>query len=149
MAHISTPQSAPLALADVKAGDELPSINFPLSLYRLVMWAGANRDFNSIHHNTEYARATGAPDLYANTMFLMGTWERLVRDWMGPQGQIVAIRKFSMKRFNLVGRTITTSGRVVSVADDGLVSIEVWTADPEGVTVGPGIMEVRLEGPRG
>jgi hypothetical protein len=34
-----------------------------------VMAAGANRDFNAIHHNAEVARATGAPDIYANTLF--------------------------------------------------------------------------------
>jgi hypothetical protein len=81
---------------DVWVGEELPAVGFPLTVYRLVMEAGANRDFNSIHHNTEYARATGAPDMYANTLFLMGMWERSVRDWAGPAAQILSLKGFRM-----------------------------------------------------
>ncbi|MGM7679366.1 MaoC/PaaZ C-terminal domain-containing protein [Microbacterium sp. A94] len=129
---------------EVQVGDELPLVKFPLSLYRLVMWAGASRDFNSIHHNTEYARATGAPEMYANTMFLMGMWERAVRDWMGPRGRITAIRRFRMQRFNLVGSTVTVNALVADITSDGTVVIEVSTTDDHGITVGPGVVEVRL-----
>jgi hypothetical protein len=53
----------------VQPGELLEPLAFPLTAYRLVMAAGANRDFNAIHHNAEVARATGAPDIYANTLF--------------------------------------------------------------------------------
>jgi hypothetical protein len=56
----------------VLEGEALAPLAFPLSVYRLVVAAGANRDFNAIHHNSDYARATGAPDMYANTLFLQG-----------------------------------------------------------------------------
>jgi acyl dehydratase len=52
-----------------RAARGLPAQRLPL-----VVEAGANRDFNSIHHNSEYARASGAPEMYANTGFLLGTW---------------------------------------------------------------------------
>ena|SRR5690606_2300481 len=71
---------------DVQEGDELPSLQFPLSVYRLVMAASANQDFNSIHHNSEYAKKTGAPDMYANNIFLQGMWERTVREYIGNAG---------------------------------------------------------------
>lgn len=54
---------------DVVEGEALEALEFPLNVYRLVMAAGANRDFNSIHHNSDYARSTGAPDMYANSLF--------------------------------------------------------------------------------
>jgi acyl dehydratase len=129
----------------VRVGDEIDPVAFPVTVYRLVMEAGANRDFNSIHHNTEYARSTGAPEMYANTLFLMGMWERAVRDWMGPGGQFVAIRGFRMGRFNTVGRTTTVRGEVTAVdADSGLVTLTVRCEDPDGITVGPGAVDVRL-----
>ena len=71
---------------EVSAGEVLEPALYPLSLMRLVMAAGANRDFNSIHHNAEFARASGAPDMYANTYFLQGMWERCVRRYIGPAG---------------------------------------------------------------
>ena len=64
---------------DVIEGQELTRVSFPLSIYRLVVAAGANRDFNAIHHNREWARSTGAPDAYANSVFLVGMCERCVR----------------------------------------------------------------------
>ena len=61
---------------DVTVGDPVGPVEFALPLYRLVVAAGGNRDFNSIHHNRSYAVATNAPDAYASTFFLMGAWER-------------------------------------------------------------------------
>ena len=126
---------------DVAVGDALIPISFPLSLYRLVVVAGANRDFNSIHHNSEYARATGAADAYANTLFLQGMWERAVREFIGDGGTIRALRGFRMRSFNLVGDTAVVEGEVTGhwlEDDDGLVELTLRTRCSTGVTVGPG-----------
>jgi acyl dehydratase len=132
---------------DVAVGDELEPVDFPLSVYRLVMAAGSNRDFNSIHHNTEYARTTGAPEMYANTLFLLGMWERAVRDYIGLAGTVVSIKGFRMGRFNTVCDTTRVQGRVVSTRIDdsaGLVELELRSANSLGVTVGPGQVVVTL-----
>jgi acyl dehydratase len=132
---------------DVAVGDELEPVDFPLSVYRLVMAAGSNRDFNSIHHNTQYARTTGAPEMYANTLFLLGMWERAVRDYIGLAGTVVSIKGFRMGRFNTVGDTTRVQGRVVSTRIDdsaGLVELELRSANSLGVTVGPGQVVVTL-----
>jgi acyl dehydratase len=134
-------------LADVRAGDEIDSVMFPLPMYRLVMEAGANRDFNSIHHNREYARSTGAPDAYANTLFLMGMWERAVRDWAGPGAVITAIRGFRMGRFNTTGTTCVVRGAVAGVdLATNLVTLSIATASEKELTVGPGEIDVWLPG---
>jgi acyl dehydratase len=132
---------------DVQEGDELPAVAFPLSVYRLVVEAGANRDFNSIHHNSEYARASGAPEMYANTGFLLGMWERTVREFIGLGGSIRRIAGFRMRRFNTVGETVVVRGRVKSKrreAGDALVDLEVWSELGGETTVGPGVVTVAL-----
>jgi acyl dehydratase len=131
----------------IAVGDELAPVDFALSLYRLVVAAGSNRDFNSIHHNREYARSTGAPDAYASTFFLLGAWERVVRDFIGAAGTIRAVRGFRMRRFNLAGSTMTVGGRVVDrrIDDDrAVLVIEVVSVVDGEVTVGPGQVEVTV-----
>jgi acyl dehydratase len=132
---------------DVEEGAEVPAVAFPLSVYRLVVEAGANRDFNSIHHQSEYARASGAPEMYANTGFLLGMWERTVREFIGLHGSIRHIDGFRMRRFNTVGTTVVVRGRVKSKRrDDGdaLVDLEVWSELEDDITVGPGVVTVEL-----
>jgi hypothetical protein len=132
---------------DVEEGADVPPVAFPLSVYRLVVEAGANRDFNSIHHNSGYARASGAPEMYANTGFLLGMWERTVREFIGLGGSIRRIAGFRMRRFNTVGRTVVVRGRVKSKrreAGDALVELEVWSELEGETTVGPGIVTVAL-----
>lgn len=136
---------------EVTVGEDLPDVALPLTVYRLVMAAGSNRDFNSIHHNTEYARGTGAEEMYANTSFLMSSWERLVRDWCGLSGRIRAIRGFRMRSFNYVGTTMHVRGEVTGTRIEtgrdgpvGVVAVAVRCEGPDGVTVGPGTVEVEL-----
>lgn len=132
---------------DVETGEQLPSVAYPMTVYRLVMAAGSNRDFNSIHHNTEYARRTGAEEMYANTSFLMSAWERCVRDWIGSEGAIRAIRGFRMRSFNYVGDTMRVHAEVAGTRVEdgaGVVDIAIRCENSSGVTVGPGIVEVTL-----
>jgi acyl dehydratase len=146
--EIATSGSAPPRVADpadLRAGALLDPVPFPLSVYRLVMAAGANRDFNSIHHNSRYAQATGAPEMYANTSFLLGMWERAVRELIGPGGTILSIAGFRMRRFNPVGTTTVVRGRVRSVGDGGRTAVlAVWCDNGGEVTVGPGQVTVAL-----
>lgn len=132
---------------DVEEGDEIPAVAFPLTVYRLVVEAGANRDFNSIHHNSELARASGAPEMYANTGFLLGMWERALREFIGLDGTIRRISGFRMKRFSTVGHTVTVRGRVVRKwreDGDALVDLELWSEVSGEVNVGPGTVTVTL-----
>jgi acyl dehydratase len=134
-------------LVDVEVGERLEPVAFPLTVYRLVMEAGACRDFNSIHHNTEYARSTGAPDMYAATAFLLGTWERAIRQYIGVAGTIRSIAGFRMRRFNPVGTTVVVHGEVTSMAVDGgvgVVELALRSENGGEVTVGPGSATVTL-----
>ena len=44
-----------LHFEEVEVGSEVPAVSIPIDLQQLVMEAGANRDFSSIHHD----RCTG------------------------------------------------------------------------------------------
>ena len=132
---------------DVRAGDEIDPVGYPLTVYRLVLAAGGNRDFNSIHHNGEYARSTGAADMYASSAFLLGMWERAVRDWIGAGGTIRSLRGFRMRKFNLVGDTTWVRGHVLSAElrdGAGVVVLELRSENSTGITVGPGQVAVTL-----
>jgi acyl dehydratase len=132
---------------DVCEGDTLVPVEFPLPVYRLIVAAGANRDFNAIHHNSEYAKATGAPEMYANTLFLQGMWERTVRDYIGLGGTLRRIAGFRMKSFNCAGDTVIVKGEVSRKwLEDGhgLAEIKIWSENGGRITVGPGTMTVTL-----
>jgi acyl dehydratase len=130
---------------DVEAGEELPSVAYPITVYRLVMAAGSNRDFNSIHHNTAYARRTGAPDMYANTSFLLTAWERCVRDWAGPGAVFLGLRGFRMRSFNVTGDTMWVHAAVAATFEqDATVEVAIRCENSGGVTVGPGVVELSL-----
>lgn len=135
---------------DVSEGEPIASIAFPLSLYRLIVEAGANRDFNSIHHNSEYARQTGAPEAYANTLFLQGMWERTVREFIGDAGTIRSLSGFRMRSFNLAGDAPVVEGRVSRLWLDpghpavGFAELTLQTRNRDNVSVGPGTVVVTL-----
>jgi acyl dehydratase len=132
---------------EAKVGDTLGPLAFPLSVYRLVVAAAANRDFNSIHHNSEFAQASGAPEMYANTLFLQGMWERVLRDYMGLEGTLRRIGGFKMNSFNCAGETVVVKGEVVRTwreGDTGLAEIRMWSENGDRVSVGPGTAIITL-----
>lgn len=132
---------------DVNEGDEVEPIDFHMTVWRLALEAGANRDFAPIHHNTEIAQAQGAPEMYANNVFIQSWWERIVREYIGLDGQIKKVGPFRMNIFNVVGETSKTRGRVLRKWQDkgeNLVELEIWTETPKGRSVGPGPVLVTL-----
>lgn len=125
-----------LYFEDVILDTELKSVSIPLTLQRLVMEAGANRDLSSIHHDNEAAVATGAPGVYMNTFFIMGMIERLLREWIGLRGQIKKIGPLRMKIFNCVGDTVTFKGKVrEKMEQKGQVVLDLWSETQNGETV--------------
>lgn len=132
---------------DVAVGDSIGTLDFPITVSRLVIVAGAQRDFNAIHHNSDFARATGAPDMYVNSLFLQGMWERLVRDYIGPSGKIWGLGGFRMRSFNCPGDTVSASGTVTEKWLDGeraMIRIELRSDNKTGLTVGPGFVTAEL-----
>ena len=132
---------------DVKEGDEVPPVDFNVTLQRLVITAGGNRDFNQVHHNERVATAQGAPEAYANNGFIQGMWERTVREYMGLGGRVKKVGPFRMRVFNTVGSYVVTKGTVKSKWQEGgenLVELEIWSEHEGGPSVGPGPVLITL-----
>lgn len=127
--------SRQITLDDVAVGEEIPEISMPITLQRLVMEVGSNRDFSLIHHNTEVAQATGATDAYMNTFFIIGLFERMLREWMGTRGRLKKIGSLQMKSFNVVGDVVYCRGKVTGKQDDGTVNLDIRMENQERVTV--------------
>ena len=127
--------SRQITLDDVAVGAEIPEISMPITLQRLVMEAGSNRDLSLIHHNREVAQSTGATDAYMNTFFIIGLFERMLREWMGTRGRLKKIGSLQMKSFNVVGDVICCRGRVTGKQDDGTVNLDIWMENEERITV--------------
>ncbi|MEA2447267.1 MAG: hypothetical protein QOK47_904 [Actinomycetota bacterium] len=111
-------------LADVTPGSELGEVAFgPLKVDDFVAYAQASGDDNPIHQDEEYARAQGAPTVFAMGMLNAGYLAHAVSDWFGgPQH----IKRYKVRFTTRVwaGDELVCSGRVVAV-ENGLVKVTV------------------------
>jgi acyl dehydratase len=147
---MSTPTSTTfrsLSFDEIEVGDEIPTFEMALTVQRMVMDCGVNRDFAPIHHDREIAQSLGAPDMFVNTLFLQGVYEAAVREWVGLDARVVAIR-FRMHTFNCAGDMLLCSGKVVekNLDDDGrsLVTLDVQTDTPRAGTTTSGQVVISL-----
>jgi acyl dehydratase len=112
---------------DVKEGDELTSLTFPISMRTLMIDVAGTRDLYPIHHDREFAKENGARDIFVNTMFYEGLFGRIATDWAGPEAFLRKLR-FGMKSPNCLGDTMTSRGWVTKKREeDGvrLLDIEI------------------------
>ena len=143
---MATPSATTVQFDDISVGDEIPPFDVALTIQRMVMEAGVNRDFSPIHHDREIAQALGAPDMFVNTLFLQGMYEAAVREWGGLDLTFVSMG-FRMHTFNCAGDVLSCRGEVTekSTDTDGhqLVTMAVWTESQRGRT-STGQVVVRL-----
>jgi len=92
------PRAAPVAsdasVVEKTPGPDLPPFDLDVTPTVVVAGAIASRDFMPVHHDRDYARAQGAPDLFMNILTTTGYVTRYVTDWAGPRAvvQRLAIR---------------------------------------------------------
>jgi acyl dehydratase len=126
------------ALAALGLPPELPVLALRLTLQRLVMEAGANRDFAPSHHDPDYARQRGAETAYANPDFVAGFFERLLREYAGPASVLIDL-EFRLKRHALLGSTIRAGGQVSRLETDPagrvVAVIDLWQRSDDTLTV--------------
>jgi len=107
------------------AGEELPPLALPVTSTRIVAGAIASRDFMPVHHDRDYARAQGAPDIFMNILTTNGYVSRFVTDWAGAEARLrsIAIR---LGAPSVPGTTLRFAGRVAgSRAEAGERVVEV------------------------
>jgi acyl dehydratase len=103
-----------------KVGDPIVDKTFPkITRATLALYAGASGDHNPIHIDSDFARAAGFPDVFAQGMLAMGMLGQAVTDAVPPE----RLRAFSTRFV-----AITRLGAVVRC--EGTVA-ELFEADGE------------------
>ncbi|HEX2361532.1 MAG TPA: MaoC/PaaZ C-terminal domain-containing protein [Jiangellaceae bacterium] len=110
-------------------GEQLPERQYQLSRVDLVRYAGASGDVNPIHWSDRIASAAGLPGVIAHGMLTMGLAGRFVTEWTGDPG---AVTEYGVRFARPVvvpddddGVTLTVSGVVTEIRDDGLVGLDL------------------------
>ena len=99
---------------NLKVGDALPSFTTPpVSRLTLALYCGASGDHNPMHVDIDYAKAGGAPDVFAHGMLSMGYLGRLLTNWVPQQ----RIREYGVRfvAITQVGEAISCSGAVTEL----------------------------------
>lgn len=108
---------------EVRAGQELPPLDVPITAAIVVGGALASRDYTPVHHDRSAAQANGLPDVFMNILTTNGYVSRFVTDWAGPDAIIRGI-KLKLGGPMLPGDTLKLRGSVTS-AEDGVAEVQV------------------------
>jgi len=125
------------AYEDVQVGESLSPFTVPLTLQRMIMEAGANRDFTPTHSDPAAARAVGAPAVFAGATMVETLLEAGIRTWAGLAPRI-AVMEYAMRDFTCAGDVVTVTGTVTGKGQhDGKPSaeLEVWIESVRGRTM--------------
>jgi hypothetical protein len=114
----------------VQVGDELPSLEIPITRTLIVVGALASRDFQDVHHDAQTVRASGAKDIFMNILTTNGLVGRYITDWAGPDA---IIKKVSIRLGvpNYPDDVMMLTGRVASV-EGSTVAVEIRGANSLG-----------------
>jgi acyl dehydratase len=126
-------QPAVITMEGVTPGMELDEVVFgPLHRDDFVRYAEASGDNNPIHQDEEYARANGAPTVFAMGMLPAGYLAHAVSDWFGSPEHL---RRYKVRFTTRVwaGDEVVCSGKVVAV-EDGVIKVSL-TAKRRGAKV--------------
>ena len=131
-----------LAYEDVSVGDQLPTLNVPLTRTLITAAAIASRDYQDVHHDPGLAVERGSPDTFMNILTTNGFVGRFVTDWAGSDALLRSV-KFRLGSPNYPGDTMVMTGEVLS-KDNGIVEVAVKGSNNLGDHV---VGTVRLELP--
>ena len=105
-------------LDNVKVGEELLQLDYPVTTTTIVLGAMASRDWRPMHHDYHFAvDRQGTKDIFMNTPNQAYWFERYVTDWTGPKGRIGSMR-FKMRSSVFPDDLMAISGMVTNVETD-------------------------------
>ena len=114
-----------------KVGETLPELVIPITPTRIVSGAIASRDYQDVHHDVPAAREKGSPDIFMNILTTNGLVGRYVTDWAGAEARILKIA-IRLGVPNHPGDTMTLTGSVARVGDDGSIEVSIRGANQLG-----------------
>lgn len=134
----------------IAIGHQLPSLTKPpITRTTLAYFCGASNDHNPIHVDSDFARASGADDVFVHGMLDMAYMGQLLTGWV-PQP---AILSFGVKfgAIVYVGDTITCHGEVVDKTErEGVYSLKLKlrAVDQNGESKLTGEAQVKVKPPQ-
>jgi acyl dehydratase len=118
-------------MTEPKVGEALPELVIPITPTRIVSGAIASRDYQDVHHDVPAAREKGSPDIFMNILTTNGLVGRYVTDWAGAEARILKIA-IRLGVPNYPGDTMTLTGSVARVGEDGSVEVAIRGANQLG-----------------
>jgi acyl dehydratase len=113
-------------------GERIGPISDTITYRRAIMNSPVTWDYFPGHYDPRYARAQGMPEIYLNSMHLMGFVDRVVLGWAG-EGSFLTKRSFRALAPVLAGDTITAYGEVVSRDASQSVEVSVSVVNQTGL----------------
>jgi acyl dehydratase len=137
--------------SDARVGDLIGPVSYgPLTVMHLVRWGAALENWHRIHYDCEFCTAhEGLPGPLINGSWKQQVLAQLLKEWAGPAGWLLALT-FEFRGMDVVGETLTASGRVISGEDFGdygdvLCSIELTNSAGNSTTVGEALVRLPTE----
>lgn len=121
-------------LREISVGDELPSFDLNVTSTIIVAGAIASMDFMPAHHDGDFAKAQGAPDLFMNILTTNGYVSRFVTDWAGPESILrkIAIRLGGPAVPNQILRFTGSVTGTSQEGDEGIIEVTIRAANDLG-----------------
>lgn len=142
---------------DVEVGTEVTPLPKIATTRMLVQWAGASGDFNPLHYDEDFAKASGVGTPIVHGALKRAWLGQLMTDWIGEEG---ILKKLScqyrgmdwprkMKTFTEPqgGETWWCKGKVTKKYEEGgqrFVECQIWVENGKGETTTPGAATVIL-----
>jgi acyl dehydratase len=126
-------------------GDRIPSVSMAVTLQRLVVAAGGERDFNPLHVDEAYARSCGFSTAFANGFFQQAMLDRTITDFTGSSGELRRL-SLRMRAPVYLGRSLEVTGAISSLAKNGswlVVELDLQLSTEDGLC-STGAATVRL-----
>jgi acyl dehydratase len=77
-----------LAYNAVNVGDEITTMDVPVTTTLIVAGAIASRDYMPVHHDRDFANSQGSKDIFLNILTTNGLCVKFLHDWAGPEAMV-------------------------------------------------------------
>jgi acyl dehydratase len=84
----SGPSRTTLDWRGINTGDEVTPLDVPVTATVIVAGAIASRDFMPVHHDPEFAKQQGSPNMFMNILTTNGLCTKFLTDWAGPEAMV-------------------------------------------------------------
>ncbi len=122
------PEAAPAV--SLRTGGVLPDTRIPVTPTLIVAGAMATRDVYPVHHDRDFARSHGNPDIVMNILTTNGLLSRVVGEWSG--GARLTRLDTRLRAPAYPHHTLTVGGLVADAAD-GRAVLKIRAATEAGV----------------